>query len=50
MTTPLFERGLPEEEARAEALQGGVPRLRVPQRRQIEMHCSTLTRLGLLHE
>lgn len=46
MTTPLFDKGPPDEgDAGCQAPWGGVPRLRTPQRRQVEMHYLSLDEL-----
>jgi transposase len=46
MTTPLFDKGTPDEgNAGSQAPLGGVPRLRTPQRRQVEMHYLSLDEL-----
>jgi len=43
MTRPLFDKGVPDEGAAVSAvLVGGVPRLRKPERRQVEMHWLSL--------
>jgi len=43
MTRPLFDKGVPDEGAAGSAvLVGGVPRLRTPERRQVEMHWLSL--------
>lgn len=45
MTTPLFDKGSPDEGEPGAETPGGVPRLRTPQRRQVEMHWLSLDEL-----